>query len=358
MITLVAAGVTTVLWRTTRDQQDATTARQLVAQAAAVRGTDPAGAVRLELAAAAIFPGDETRSALAAGLTSSRFAGVLTDAPVAQAVFTADGRTMATSATRGGVTLWDLTRGPPVRVGALACRRGRTWRSAPTAGRSPSRPPRATGRIRAVGRPTPPSPSGMCGIRRRPAPAGPTVSLADAGRARPAPGTWWPGGATALLTFSADGRTLAVAGTVMPAGVAALIDVAEPGASRRVGPPLALGATVTAIAFDRSGRALLAGTRRQSDGADVAAGPDTGDVVVWDVTDQAEPPAGPAADPERGVRVLDRAGASGRHTRGVGRVVGPRRPVRPARRGHRRREGARLGSPSPARGPPSPSSTW
>jgi WD40 repeat protein len=299
VITLVAAGVTTVLWRTTRDQQDATTARQLVAQAATVRGTDPAGAVRLELAAAAIFPGDETRSALAAGLTSSRFAGVLTDAPVAQAVFAADGRTMATSATRGGVTLWDLTRGPPVRVGALPVAAGGLAFSPD--GRTLAVATAPSYRANPGGG-TPDAAVALWDVRdpARPRPAGPTVSLADAGRAQPAPGTWWPGGATALLTFSADGRTLAVAGTVMPAGVAALIDVAELGASRRVGPPLALGATVTAIAFDRSGRALLAGTRRQSDGADVAAGPDTGDVVVWDVTDHAEPRRTPQRIPNAG----------------------------------------------------------
>lgn len=298
VITLVAAGVTTALWRTTRDQQDLTTARQLVAQAAAVRPTDPAAAVRLELAAATIFPGDETRSAAAAGLTSSRLAGVLSDAPVTQAVFTADGRTMATSATGGGVTLWDLTRGPPVRVGGVPGAAGglafspdgRTLAvaTAPSYGLDP-----VDG--------TPGAAVALWDVRdpATPRPAGPAVSLTDAGKAQP-PRPWRTSTASVQLAFSPDGRTLAVAGPVVPAGVAALIDVSEPGASRRIGPPLALGTTVTALAFDRSGRALLAGTGRLSDGADVGTGPDTGDVVVWDVTDRAAPRPTPRRIPNAG----------------------------------------------------------
>ena len=56
----MATGVTTALWRATRDQQSATLARQLMAQADAVRPTDPATALRLGLAAAAVHPADDT----------------------------------------------------------------------------------------------------------------------------------------------------------------------------------------------------------------------------------------------------------------------------------------------------------
>ena len=74
---LMATGVTTALWRATRDQQSATLARQLMAQADAVRPTDPATALRLGLAAAAVHPADDTRSALAAQITTTRFAGAV-----------------------------------------------------------------------------------------------------------------------------------------------------------------------------------------------------------------------------------------------------------------------------------------
>ena len=75
----MATGVTTALWRATRDQQSVTLARQLMAQADAVRPTDPATALRLGLAAAAVHPADDTRSALAAQITTTRFAGAVAE---------------------------------------------------------------------------------------------------------------------------------------------------------------------------------------------------------------------------------------------------------------------------------------
>ena len=196
------------------------------------------------------------------------------------------------------MTLWDLTRGPPVRMGALPgavgglafSPDGRTLAvaTAPANGLDlPGGTPGAAVTLWDVRDPA------------APRPAGPAVSLTNAGKAGQL-SPWRVTSAYALLAFSTDGRTLAVAGTVVPAGVVTLIDVSEPGASRRIGPPLVIGARVTAIAFDRSGRALLAGTSRPSDGAEVASGPDTGDVVVWDVTDRAAPRPIPQRIPNAG----------------------------------------------------------
>ena len=320
----MATGVTTALWRATRDQQSATLARQLMAQADAVRPTDPATALRLGLAAAAVHPADDTRSALAAQITTTRFAGALAgeQLSVDDAAFTADGRTMVTQGA-GAVVLWDVTRSPPVRRAALPAA-GRIWLSASTAG---SRTVAIAPELAAAANPgggTPVAAVAALGCAgpdpATPRPAGPTVSLGQTRGGRElALGTWWPGGAPALLTFSTSGRMLAVAGTVMPAASPRCSTSACPAASRRAfGPPLALGAAVTAHrVFDRSDRALLTGSsggRSWVDGGRTASGPAwpdcllRGDVetelVTWDITDPAAArPAVPAADPlQRGSR--------------------------------------------------------
>jgi len=288
---LVATGVTTALWRTTRDQQTATLARQLMAQADAVRPTDPATALRLGLAAAAVHPADDTRSALAAQVTTSRFAGALAAERLSidRAEFTADGRTMVTRSS-SAVVLWDVTHRPPVRLAALPGR-GQTgfgldtgFETVAVAPDGRSLATAAAGRVQLwdVRNPAVPRQAGL-GFA-----VGQTANLGVA----PSP----------RLVFSTSGRMLAVA---REDGVQ-LFDVSAPGTPRALGPPIATGdGTAETVVFDRADRALLTGMQRPVRNGDI--GPSTytlpglpaprrveTELVTWDITDPAAPrPVGP-----------------------------------------------------------------
>jgi Novel STAND NTPase 1/TIR domain len=281
---LVATGVTTALWRTTRDQQTATLARQLMAQADAVRPTDPATALRLGLAAAAVHPADDTRSALAAQITTTRFAGALADERLFLdiAEFTADGRTMMTQA-NGAVVLWDVTHSPPVRRVALPAPGRLGYDAAAMAADGRRLAAAAAGRVQLwdVRDPAIPRPTGPAFD------VGPTADLG----ADPPP----------KLVFSTNGRILAVA----RAGGVQLFDVSGPAAPRALGSPIATGGDVGPVAFDQADRALLTGIQRPVRNGDI--GPSTytlpglpaprrveTELVTWDITDPAAPrPVGP-----------------------------------------------------------------
>ena len=195
-----------------------------------------------------MHPADDTRSALAAQVTTSRFAGALAAERLSidRAEFTADGRTMVTRSS-SAVVLWDVTHRPPVRLAALPGR-GQTgfgldtgFETVAVAPDGRSLATAAAGRVQLwdVRNPAVPRQAGL-GFA-----VGQTANLGVA----PSP----------RLVFSTSGRMLAVA---REDGVQ-LFDVSAPGTPRALGPPIATGDdTAETVVFDRADRALLTGMQR------------------------------------------------------------------------------------------------
>jgi len=106
ILALAAAGIAVIQQRAAQDQQQIATARQLVAQADAIRDTDPRTALQLGIAAQRIHSGGETQSSLVTTLTTTRYAGTLTGhgGPVSTVAFAPDGPGMVHSP-RGSL-LW------------------------------------------------------------------------------------------------------------------------------------------------------------------------------------------------------------------------------------------------------------
>jgi len=120
VLALVAVVVAVEQQGAAQEQQRIAVARQLVAQAEAIRDTDPRTALRLGIAAHHIQPGGETRAGLVNTLSTTRYAGALTD-PTSSVTFTPDGTTLATGDIDGAVVLRDVTEpaqprmlGPPL----------------------------------------------------------------------------------------------------------------------------------------------------------------------------------------------------------------------------------------------------
>jgi WD40 repeat protein len=86
-------------------------ARELRARAASLRDGDPAGAIRLALAASRVDDSRQSRSVLVETLVKTPFAGVVGrhDDEVHAVAATSDARLLATGAVGGSVRLWDLT---------------------------------------------------------------------------------------------------------------------------------------------------------------------------------------------------------------------------------------------------------
>ncbi len=149
ILALVAAGVAVDQQRRAQERQRIATARQLVAQAGTLLGSDPRTALRFGIAAERIHPGGETRGGLFGLLSSTPYAGDLaahTD-EVNSVAFAPDGRTLATASRDRTVILWDLTNptaprplGQPLTTPARCPR----WRSRPTG--APWPPPATTAR--------------------------------------------------------------------------------------------------------------------------------------------------------------------------------------------------------------------
>lgn len=254
VLALVAAGIAVVQQRAAQDQQRAATARQLIAQADVIRGSDPQTALMLGIAAERIHPDAHTRAALVEGLTSSPYAGTLSTGGGAP-VFTADGRLMATAG--GGVTLWDLLGERPRQLGPPL----------------PSDVPLTLEGF---------SPDGSILATTR---SDDTVVLWDVtAPSAPRPvGQPIPVPAYALIRFSPDGRTLAV-GDPHPATVE-LWDISDPADARRLGEPIALGTLLQLLEFHSTGTALVTATLRETEEPE--------GVVVWDITDPTNPIGAP-----------------------------------------------------------------
>ncbi|MGH3871874.1 MAG: WD40 repeat domain-containing protein [Pseudonocardiaceae bacterium] len=111
ILALVGAGVAVVRQLDAQHQLRIATARQLIAQADAVRYTDPRTALQLAIAAQRLHPGGETLARLVHTLMTTHYAGTLTGhtGSVSSVTFAPDGRTLATGSNDGTVIMWDLT---------------------------------------------------------------------------------------------------------------------------------------------------------------------------------------------------------------------------------------------------------
>jgi WD40 repeat protein len=272
VLALVAAGIAFVQRQTAQEQQRVATARQLVAQADLVRGTEPQTALMLNIAAERIHSDAHTSAALVEGLTSSQYAGTLPahTASRGSPVLSSDGRLMATVGGGGTVILWDVAGERPRQLATLV---PSDFAILSVEGFSPDAGILATT-----------SGDGRIELWDVTAPSAPH----PVGKPIPVPGTTY-----LQLRFSPDGRTLAVAKSDRRApATVELWDISDPAQARRLGELVDLGPELQLLEFHQNGTALITATS-ENDGR---PGESRG-VVVWDIADPANPrPVGSPID--------------------------------------------------------------
>jgi WD40 repeat protein len=306
ILVLAAAGIAVIQQGAAQEQQRIATARQLVAQADAIRDTDPRTALQLGIAAQRIRASDETQSSLVNTLATTRYAGTLAghNRPVSTVAITLDGHTLATGGGDGTVILWDLSNlatprqlgrplaGHSALVSSVAfARDGRTLASGSYDGTvilwdlsNPAQPqsrgqPLAghhslvtsvafarDGRTLATG-----GADGTAILWDLANPIQPQPRGQPLRGHRPIAGHR---GEVTSVAFAPDGHTLA---TASDDGTAILWDLANPIQPRPRGQPLTgHHSLVSSVAFADGGRTLATGSH-------------DGTVILWDFTNSAQP---------------------------------------------------------------------
>ncbi len=265
-VLLIAAVVAAVVALGQRNQavaaQHTAIARGMVAQADGMRDRDPRGALQFGVAAHQIDPSPLTQASLMQTLMSSRYRGTLTGYTdwVDAVAFSPDGRTLATAGDDRAVVLWDLTD--------------------PAQPRRLRQPLDHTDEVLSVAF----------------APDGRTLATASGGRTvilwdltdptqprrlgQPLTGHT---DSVNKVAFAPDGHTLATASgdqTVI------LWDLTDPAQPRPLGQPLRHTGRVSEMAFAPNGHTLATFL---SPGLVTSRGDRTGTVILWDLTDPAQP---------------------------------------------------------------------
>ncbi|WP_322756619.1 hypothetical protein, partial [Frankia sp. Cas3] len=302
IIALFGVAVAVVKQQDARAQQQIAVARQVVAQADAVRDVDPRVALQLGIAAYRIHPSDETRSGLLNTLAATRYSGTLTDGSdtVSSVAFAPDGRTLATGRSDGRTLLWDIadrgsvdTPGQPSVLGQPFTRQhsvasvvfapdGRTLATGGDDGTTILWDVTDRASAHELGKALLASSGSAASVAF--APDGRTLAVGDGDgtphlwdvtdrvnprRLEPDPRLTGHSGPVTSVAFAPDGRTLA---TTSSDGIALLWDVADPHCPCRVGSLVGHQGVVHAAMFARDGRTL-------------ATGGDDGTVLLWDVSD-------------------------------------------------------------------------
>ncbi len=345
VLALVGAGVAVIQQRAAQEQQRIATARQLVAQAEAARNTDPRTALMLGIAAQAIRPTSQTRASLVTTLTTTHYAGTLTDhtGAVSSVAFSPDGRTLATASDDKAVILWNITdptrptRGGSPLIGhtrsVLSVAFSSDGHTLATASRDntailwdltdPTRPTRRgsplishTDVVNSVAF----SPDGHTLATASDDTTVTLWDLTDPTRpARLGPALTDHAGAVRSVAFSPDGHTLATGSTD---DTARLWDVSDPRQPHQLGTLTGHHNNVNLVAFSPDGRTLATASddttvilwnlsdptrpiRRSSplpghindvwsvafspDGHTLATASDDATVILWDLTDLTQP---------------------------------------------------------------------
>ncbi|MFI6389713.1 helix-turn-helix domain-containing protein [Nonomuraea sp. NPDC050540] len=249
LLTVVATVVSVRSVETVSDQRNQALSGKAANEAVALRGTNPALAAQIGLAAYRLAPTAEARGALLSTFAtpySTRITGHT--GAVYAAEFTPDGRLLATTGTDGTVRLWDVgARHAPRPLAVL-----------PGSGGLLGAAIRGDGRLLAT--------AGQDGTAR-------LWDLADP--ARPAAAATLRGheGEIRRVAFSPDGRTLASAGADR---TVRLWDVTTPARAERLSVLGGHGDGVSAAVFAPGGRTLA-----------TTSGDST--VRLWDVADPREP---------------------------------------------------------------------
>jgi WD40 repeat protein len=304
VLALATAGLAFAQQSAAQHEQLIATARQLIAQSEAARGTDQRTALRLGIAADHIQSDSDTRVSLFNTLNYSDYAGTLTGhtGAVRSVAFAPDGRTLATGSDDNTVILWDMSDpNRPKRLGPpLTGHTGAVWSVAfaPDGRTLAAGSADKTVILWDVSDPVRPKRLGppltghtSLGVSVAFAQGGRTLATSgldkvifwdvlDPGRPKRPPHTLTEPTITVVKAASApDGRILATAGFE---NTLSLWDVSDPGRPRRLSQSLtgqtgeAISREVISMVFSPDGRTLATGSRDHT-------------VILWDVSDPGRP---------------------------------------------------------------------
>lgn len=239
------------------EQRDVALTRKVLGDATAMRATNPALSLQLGLAAHRLGPSDETRDHLLSTL-SAPYASRLTghSGTVASAVFSPDGRTMATASWDRTARLWDLSDPlRPTELSTIKAHNGAFTRVALSSDGRMLATASEDRTVRLWDISDPRSPTALTSLT--------AFSDAVTGHTQ----------SVDSVAFSPDSRVLATGSTDL---TARLWDVSDPKRPVRLGMLTGHRGAVVSVAFSPDGRTLATGSTDRS-------------VRIWDVSDPKRP---------------------------------------------------------------------